>query len=110
DPWGNVVSMTTSIESAFGSKIFVEGFLLNNQLTDFSLGAAAANDPGTVNRVEPLKRPRSSMAPMIVLQDGKPFMAIGSPGGSAIINYVAKVILGVLDWQLDIQQAIDLPN
>lgn len=110
DPQGNVVSMTTSIESAFGSKILVEGFLLNNQLTDFSLGAPAADDDLAVNRVEPLKRPRSSMAPMLVLQDGKPLMAIGSPGGSAIINYVAKAILGVLDWNLDIQQAIDLPN
>lgn len=110
DPWGNVVSMTTSIESAFGSKIFVEGFLLNNQLTDFSLGSARPNEDPAVNRVEPLKRPRSSMAPILVLQDGKPVMAIGSPGGSAIINYVAKAILGVLDWNLNIQQAIDLPN
>lgn len=110
DPWGNVVSMTTSIESAFGSKIFVEGFLLNNQLTDFTLGAGSVDDGPSVNRVEPLKRPRSSMAPMLVLHDGQPFMAIGSPGGSAIINYVAKAILGVLDWNLDIQQAIDLPN
>lgn len=110
DPWGNVVSMTTSIESAFGSKIFVEGFLLNNQLTDFSLGTPDGAGKPDVNRAQPLKRPRSSMAPMLVLQDGKPFMAIGSPGGSAIINYVAKAIVGVLDWKLDIQQAIDLPN
>lgn len=110
DHWGNVVSMTTSIESAFGSKIFVEGFLLNNQLTDFSLGTAGAAGDRAVNRVQPLKRPRSSMAPMLVLQDGKPFMAIGSPGGSAIINYVAKAMVGVLDWNLNIQQAIDLPN
>lgn len=110
DPMGNVVSMTTSIESAFGSKIFVEGFLLNNQLTDFSLGATGAGDGPVVNRAEPLKRPRSSMSPMLIMRDGKPFMAIGSPGGSAIINYVAKTILGVLDWNLDIQRAIDLPN
>lgn len=110
DPQGNVVSMTTSIESAFGSKIFVEGFLLNNQMTDFSLGATEAEDGLVANRVEPLKRPRSSMSPMLVLRDGKPVMAIGSPGGSAIINYVAKAILGVLDWNMDIQQAIDLPN
>lgn len=110
DSWGNVVSMTTSIESAFGSKIFVEGFLLNNQLTDFSFVATDASDQPRVNRVESMKRPRSSMAPMLVLENGKPVMAIGSPGGSAIINYVAKTILGVLDWNLNIQQAIDLPN
>ena len=107
---GNVVSMTSSIESAFGSKILVDGFLLNNQLTDFSFSAADAEGRPVANRIEPLKRPRSSMSPMIVLRHEKPVMAIGSPGGSAIINYVAKTILGVLDWGLDIQQAIDLPN
>lgn len=110
DSWGNVVSMTNSIESAFGSKIFVEGFLLNNQLTDFSFAATGADPDMRVNRVEPMKRPRSSMAPMLVLENGTPVIAIGSPGGSAIINYVAKTILGVLDWNLNIQQAIDLPN
>ncbi|HLU16011.1 MAG TPA: gamma-glutamyltransferase [Burkholderiaceae bacterium] len=110
DADGNVVSMTTSIESAFGSKIFVEGFLLNNQLTDFSFSATGEDGAAIANRVEPGKRPRSSMAPMLVLHNGKPVMAIGSPGGSAIINYVAKAILGVLDWNLDIQQAIDQPH
>lgn len=110
DAQGNVVSMTSSIESAFGSKIFVRGFLLNNQLTDFSLSDVDAQDKPVANRLEPLKRPRSSMAPMLVLKDGKPIMAIGSPGGSAIINYVAKTLLGVLDWGLNIQQAIALPN
>lgn len=110
DSQGNVISMTNTIESAFGSKIFVEGFLLNNELTDFSLSDRDAKGNLVANRVEPLKRPRSSMAPMLVLQDGKPVMAIGSPGGSAIINYVAKALLGVLDWNLNIQQAIDLPN
>ncbi|MGB3288217.1 MAG: gamma-glutamyltransferase [Burkholderiaceae bacterium] len=110
DRTGNVVSMTSSIETAFGSKIFVDGFLLNNQLTDFSLSDVDAQGKPVANRLQPLKRPRSSMAPMIVLKDGKPFMAIGSPGGAAIINYVAKTLLGVLDWGLDIQQAIDLPN
>ncbi|HWK70933.1 MAG TPA: gamma-glutamyltransferase [Burkholderiaceae bacterium] len=110
DRAGNVVSMTSSIETAFGSKIFVDGFLLNNQLTDFSLSDVDEQGKPVANRLEPLKRPRSSMAPMIVLKDGKPFMAIGSPGGAAIINYVAKTLLGVLDWGLDIQQAIDLPN
>ncbi len=110
DAQSNVVSMTSTIESAFGSKIFVDGFLLNNQLTDFSLSDVDAQGKPVANRVEPLKRPRSSMSPMIVLKDGKPFMAIGSPGGSAIINFVAKTLRGVLDRGLDIQHAIDLPN
>ncbi len=110
DAQGNVVSMTSTVESAFGSKIFVDGFLLNNQLTDFSLSDVDEDGKPVANRLEPLKRPRSSMAPMLVLKDGKPFMAIGSPGGSAIINYVAKALLGVLDWGLTIQQAVDLPN
>lgn len=110
DADGNVVSMTTTIESAFGSKIFVDGFLLNNELTDFSLTDSDAQGAPVANRVQPLKRPRSSMSPIIVLRDGKPYMAIGSPGGSAIINYVAKTLLAVLDWDMDIQQAIDLPH
>lgn len=110
DPQGNVISMTTSVESAFGSKILVEGFLLNNQLTDFSFSSDGKDGAAVANRVEAGKRPRSSMAPMLVLQDGRPVMAIGSPGGSAIINYVAQTILGVLDWNLTIQQAIDLPH
>ncbi|MBO1112539.1 gamma-glutamyltransferase [Bordetella petrii] len=110
DAQGNVLSMTNSIESAFGSKIFVRGFLLNNELTDFSLSFKDPEGRLVANRVQPGKRPRSSMAPMIVFRDGKPYMAVGSPGGSAIINYVAKTLVGVLDWQLDIQQAISLPN
>lgn len=110
DAWGNVVSMTTSVESAFGSKIFVEGFLLNNQLTDFSFSDVDTDGNPVSNRVEPLKRPRSSMAPMLVFKNDEPVMAVGSPGGSAIINYVAQTILGVLDWNLTIQQAIDLPH
>ncbi|WP_370635843.1 gamma-glutamyltransferase [Paralcaligenes sp. KSB-10] len=110
DAASNVVSMTSTIESAFGSKIFVRGFLLNNQLTDFSLSDVDAQGKPVANRVEALKRPRSSMSPMIILKDGKPYMAIGSPGGSAIINYVAKTIRAVLDRGLNIQQAIDLPN
>jgi gamma-glutamyltranspeptidase/glutathione hydrolase len=110
DGQGNVVSMTTSVESAFGSKIMVRGFLLNNQLTDFSLrGMDNAGRP-VANRVEPGKRPRSSMAPMIVLRDGQPYMAIGAPGGPFIISFVAKTLLGVLGWGLDIQTAIELPN
>lgn len=110
DAQGNVASMTSTIETAFGSKIFVDGFLLNNELTDFSLSDVDRNGKPVANRLEPGKRPRSSMAPMIVLKDGAPIVAIGSPGGSAIINYVAKTLLGVLDWGLNIQQAIDLPN
>lgn len=110
DATGNVVSMTSSIESAFGSKIFVKGFLLNNQLTDFSLTNVDEYGKFVANRIEPRKRPRSSMSPMIILKHDKPYMAIGSPGGSAIINYVAKTILGVLGWNLNIQEAIDLPN
>ncbi len=110
DAMGNIVSMTSSVESAFGSKIFVRGFLLNNQLTDFSLSNVDEYGRFVANRIEPHKRPRSSMSPMIILKHDKPYMAIGSPGGSAIINYVAKTILGVLDWNMNIQEAIDLPN
>src|SRR5690606_1752309 len=102
----NVVSMTSSIESAFGSKIFVNGYLLNNQLTDFSLSPTDRTGRPVANRLEPGKRPRSSMAPMIVMRDGSPVLAIGSPGGASIINYVAKAVLANLDWGLDIQQAI----
>jgi gamma-glutamyltranspeptidase/glutathione hydrolase len=110
DKQGNALSMTTTIESEFGSKIFVRGFLLNNEMTDFSSSFKDPEGRLVANRVEPGKRPRSSMAPIIVLRDGKPVMLVGSPGGSAIINYVAKTIVGVLDWGLDIQAAIALPN
>ncbi|NCV84865.1 MAG: gamma-glutamyltransferase [Oxalobacteraceae bacterium] len=110
DAQGNAVSMTSTIESEFGSKIFVRGFLLNNQLTDFSLLPTDPQGRAVANRVEPRKRPRSSMSPIIVLKDDKPYLLIGSPGGSSIILYVAKTLMGVLDWKLDIQQAIALPN
>ncbi|AZY50184.1 gamma-glutamyltransferase [Bordetella avium] len=110
DNEGNVVSMTTTIESAFGSKIFVHGFLLNNEMTDFSSSWRDADGRLVANRIEPGKRPRSSMSPMIVFNSGKPWLALGSPGGSAIINYVAKTLVGVIDGGLDIQTAIDLPN
>lgn len=110
DREGNAISMTSTIEFEFGSKIFVHGFLLNNQLTDFSLMPTDANGKLVANRVEAGKRPRSSMAPMIVLKQGELFMLAGSPGGSSIINYVAKTLIAVLDWQLDVQTAIDLPN
>src|SRR5690606_8364561 len=110
DRKGNVVSMTTSIESAFGSKIFVNGYLLNNQMTDFSLRPDDASGRPHINRVEPGKRPRSSMSPMLMFKDGQPLLAVGSPGGSAIINYVAKTLVGSLFWNMDIQSAIELPN
>ncbi len=110
DAAGNAVSYTTSVENAFGSRLFVDGFVLNNQLTDFSF--RPSNDEGLVaNRVEPGKRPRSSMSPTLVFdRDGRLVMSIGSPGGGTIIAYVAKALIAVLDQRLDIQQAIDLPN
>ncbi|WP_368934781.1 gamma-glutamyltransferase [Alcaligenes faecalis] len=110
DAKGQVVSMTTSVESAFGSKIMVHGFLLNNQLTDFALSPKDEMGRLSVNRVEPGKRPRSSMAPMMVMQDGRPVIALGSPGGSAIIPYVAQALTGMLMWNLDAQQAVSLPH
>ncbi len=109
DAQGNALSMTTTIENAFGSRLMVRGFLLNNELTDFSF-ASHANGRPIANRVEPGKRPRSSMAPTIVLKDGKPVLVVGSPGGSRIIGYVAKTIMAYLDWGMDVQQAIDLPH
>ena len=104
DARGDVVSMTTTIEAAFGSRIMVRGFLLNNQLTDFDFM------PGGPNSIAPRKRPRSSMAPTIVFEGERVHMAVGSPGGSMIINYVAKALVGTLDWGLDMQAAIDVPN
>ncbi|MDF1735980.1 MAG: gamma-glutamyltransferase [Minwuia sp.] len=111
DRAGNVVSMTSSVENAFGSRLMVGGFLLNNQLTDFSFRPSDGDGRPVANRVEPGKRPRSSMSPTIVLNgDGSLRLAIGSPGGSRIIGYVAKTIVAVLDWGLDVQSAIDLPH
>ncbi|MBM3571811.1 MAG: gamma-glutamyltransferase, partial [Alphaproteobacteria bacterium] len=110
DGAGNALAMTTTIEDGFGARLMVRGFLLNNELTDFAFTPVENGKP-VANRIEPGKRPRSSMAPTIVFdRDGKLVMTVGSPGGSAIINYVAKALVGVLDWNLDIQQAIDLPN
>lgn len=110
DRRGNAVSMTTSVEAAFGSKIFVNGYLLNNQMTDFSLNPVDDQGQVLANRVEAGKRPRSSMAPMLVFRDGQPLMVVGSPGGSAIINYVTKTLVATLKWGMDIQAAIELPN
>jgi len=110
DPFGNALSMTTTIENAFGSRLMTQsGFLLNNELTDFSFRSHRNGIP-IANRVEPGKRPRSSMAPTIVLKDGSVMLVAGSPGGSRIIGYVAKTIIGVLDWGLDAQQSVDLPH
>jgi gamma-glutamyltranspeptidase/glutathione hydrolase len=111
DAWGNTLAMTSTIENAFGAQIMVRGFLLNNQLTDFSFLPSEQGVP-IANRVEPGKRPRSSMTPLLVFErgSGRLLMSVGSPGGSAIINYVAKVLVGTLDWGLDVQQAIALPN
>ena len=109
DSDGNVLSMTTTIENAFGSRLMVRGFLLNNELTDFSFRTHRDGVP-IANRLEPGKRPRSSMSPTIVMKDGVPVLAIGSPGGSRIIGYVAKSIIAWLDWGLNIQEALALPH
>ena len=101
--------MTTTMENGFGSRLMVGGFLLNNELTDFSFRSHANGVP-IANRVEPGKRPRSSMAPTVVLQQGQPVLAIGSPGGSRIIPYVANALIAILDWRLDVQTAIDMPH
>ncbi len=105
DNYGNIVSMTTTVESFFGSGRMVRGFFLNNQMTDFS---AIPEGP---NSIAPHKRPRSSMSPVIILdKDMNALGAVGSPGGSAIIAYIGKTLIGVLDWGLAMQDAINLPN
>jgi len=110
DRQGNVVSMTTSVESIFGAGRMVDGFVLNNQLTDFSFSPVDAEGRPAANRVEPGKRPRSAMTPVIVLKDGRFFATLGSPGGPAILAYNLKALVGVLDWGLTMQQAVALPN
>ncbi len=109
DQFGNIVSMTTTIETGFGSRVMTNGFLLNNELTDFSFTDMKDGKP-IANRVEGGKRPRSSMSPTIVFKDGAPVLAIGSPGGSRIINYVTQKVIAILDWEMDLQQALDLPH
>jgi gamma-glutamyltranspeptidase/glutathione hydrolase len=109
DAEGNVASMTTTIEATFGSRIMVRGFLLNNELTDFDF------TPGSANAIAPGKRPRSSMAPTIVFATqgetrGQVQLAVGSPGGPNIINYVARALVAMLDWKLDAQAAAAAPN
>jgi len=120
DQWGHAVAMTTSVEDAFGSRIFVRGFLLNNELTDFSFaprtpapdGRVPADAPPVANRVQPGKRPLSSMAPTLVFDgaSGQMLASLGSPGGTWIISFVVKTLVGLLDWKLDAQQAISLPD
>ncbi|MEL7175998.1 MAG: gamma-glutamyltransferase [Pseudomonadota bacterium] len=110
DAQGNALSMTTTIENGFGSRLMAPGgFLLNNELTDFSFRTHTDGVP-IANRVEPGKRPRSSMSPTIVMQDGAPVMVVGSPGGSRIIGYVAKTIIAHLDWGMDVQAAVAMPH
>lgn len=110
DADGNALSMTTTIENGFGSRLMAPGgFLLNNELTDFSF-RSHRDGLAIANRVEPGKRPRSSMSPTIVLQDGNPVLVVGSPGGSRIIGYVAKTIIAHMDWGMDVQSAINLPH
>jgi len=111
DGAGRAVAMTTSIEDAFGARLMVRGFLLNNQLTDFSFVAAEDGRP-VANRVQPGKRPRSSMAPTLVFDrgSGELVATLGSPGGSQIVNYVARTLVALLDWDLDIQSAIAMPH
>lgn len=110
DAEGNAVALTASIEFAFGNHRFVHGFLLNNQLTDF---AFESDDESArpANRVEGGKRPRSSMSPTMVFdRDGRLVMVAGSPGGHAIINYIARVLLGVLEWEMTLQAALEAPH
>ena len=110
DGYGNILSMTTSIEQAFGSHVMAGGFLLNNQLTDFSFKPEIDGAP-VMNRVEGGKRPRSSMTPVIIFDpSGAPVYALGSAGGSAIIGYVAQRVIGLIDWNMTPAQAMAMPN
>lgn len=116
DDQGHAVAMTTTIEDAFGARQMVHGFMLNNQLTDFSMAPTDAQGRPIANRVQPGKRPRSSMSPTLVFEKnadgslGSLVLTGGSPGGGFIIHFVAKTLYATLNWQLNAQQAIDLPN
>lgn len=119
DAQGRAVAMTTTIEAVFGSRLLADGgtglpggYLLNNELTDFSFVPADAQGRPVANRVQPGKRPRSSMSPTLVFdrRDGRVLMSVGSPGGAGIIHYTAKTLIATLDWGLDAQRAIALPN
>jgi gamma-glutamyltranspeptidase/glutathione hydrolase len=110
DRYGNALSMTTTVESSFGNGVMVRGFLLNNELTDFAFNPVADGIP-VANRVQPNKRPRSSMSPSIVFNgDGEVELVTGSPGGSRIIGYTAQSIMNILDFGLDPQEAINMPH
>ena len=110
DSRGNAVSFTTSVERAFGSRLMAAGFFLNSQLTDFSFVPADAHGP-VANRVQPGKRPRSSMTPTLIFgEDGTLVASLGSPGGSRIIGFVAQSVIALLDWGLDAQAALSLPR
>jgi gamma-glutamyltranspeptidase/glutathione hydrolase len=110
DRWGDAVSLTATVESAFGSQRMAGGFFLNNQLTDFSFQPTLNGRP-VANAVAPRKAPRSSMSPLIVTDEhGELVLVIGSPGGSSIIGYVARTTIGILDWRLSPQEAIELSN
>ncbi len=111
DADSNAVAMTTTIEGAFGSGVWTSGFLLNNELTDFSFRPTDAAGRPVANRVEAGKRPRSSMAPTVVFdENGRLYAVLGSPGGSRIILYVVKALVGLIDWGLDAAEAAALPN
>ncbi len=111
DDTGNIVSLTTTIEGAFGSRLWAAGFLLNNQMTDFAFRPVDGGGRPVANAVGPGKRPRSSMAPVIVFdEDGRPWAIVGSPGGSRIIMYVVKSLVGLIDWELDAQEAAAMMN
>jgi gamma-glutamyltranspeptidase/glutathione hydrolase len=112
DGYGHALAMTSTIEDQFGARQMVRGFLLNNELTDFSFAPADAGGKPVANRVEPGKRPRSSMAPTLVFDQatGALVLSAGSPGGALIIHFTAKTLYGMLEWGLDAQRAIDLPN
>jgi gamma-glutamyltranspeptidase / glutathione hydrolase len=119
DEEGNAVAMTTTIEAAFGSRILADGgtglaggYLLNNELTDFSFRPLDADGSPIANRVEPGKRPRSSMSPTLVFdrESDELVASLGSPGGAAIIHYTAKALVAMFDWGLDAQEALNLPH
>ena len=109
DKNGNIVSMTSTIENGFGSRVMTNGFLLNNELTDFSF-ASHNNGYPIANRVEPGKRPRSSMTPVIVMKEDQPYLVTGSPGGSRIIGYVANTLIRHIEWGVPVQNAIEAPH
>ena len=113
DSQGNAAALTTTVESQFGSFHMVDGFILNNQLTDFAAEPAGADGVPVPNRVEPGKRPRSTMAPTLIFEKSGPargplLATLGSPGGAVIIQFVVKTVVGMVDWGMDPQQAVGM--